>query len=79
VKGVEIVNDTFFNEFTVKLPKPAASVVDALAGRGILGGVPVSRLYPNEPALANLLLLAATETNTDADMDALARALKEAL
>ncbi len=79
VKGVDVVNDTFFNEFTVKLPKPAAPVVDALAGRGILGGVPVSRLYPNEPALANLLLLAATETNTDADMDALAGALKEVL
>jgi glycine dehydrogenase subunit 1 len=63
----------------VKLTKPAAPVVDALADRGILGGVPVSRLYPNEPALANLLVLAATETNTDADMDALANALKEVL
>src|SRR5262245_55439663 len=76
VKGVEVVNDTFFNEFTVRLPKPAATVVDALADRSILGGAPVSRLYPNEPALANLLLLAATETNTDADMDALVGALR---
>jgi len=79
VKGVELLNDTFFNEFTVNLPKPAAPIVDALADRGILGGVPVSRLYPQEPALADLLLLAATETNTDADMDALAGALKEVL
>jgi glycine dehydrogenase subunit 1 len=79
VKGVEVVNDTFFNEFTVRLPKPAAPVVDALADRGILGGVPVSRLYPDEPALANLLLLATTETNTGADMDALIGALKEVL
>ena len=79
VNGVEVMNDTFFNEFTVKLPKPAATVVDALAGRGILGGVPVSRLYPNDAALANLLLLTATETNTDADMDALVGALKEVL
>jgi glycine dehydrogenase subunit 1 len=63
----------------VKLPKPAAPIVDALADRGILGGVPVSRLYPGDPALANLLLLAATETNTDADMDALQGALKEVL
>jgi len=78
-KGVEVVNDTFFNEFTVKLPKAAAPVVDALADRGILGGVPVSRLYPDEPGLANLLLLAATETNTDADIDALVGALKEVL
>ncbi len=79
VKGVEVLNDTFFNEFTVKLPKPAAAIVDALADRGILGGVPVSRLYPNESSLANLLLLAATETNTDADTDALADALNEVL
>jgi glycine dehydrogenase subunit 1 len=79
VKGVEVVSDTFFNEFAVRLPKPAATVVDALAGRGILGGVPVSRLYPKEASLANLLLLAATETNTDADMDALVCALKEVL
>ena len=34
----------FFNEFTVRLPCPAAPVVEALAERGILGGVPVSRL-----------------------------------
>jgi glycine dehydrogenase subunit 1 len=79
VKGVDVVNDTFFNEFTVRLPKPAAPVVDALADRGILGGVPVSRLCPDEPGLANLLLLAATETNTDADIDALVGALKEVL
>jgi len=79
VKGVEVVNDTFFNEFTLRLPKAAVPVVDALADRGILGGVPVSRLHPNDPALANLLLLAATETNTDADMDALVGALQEVL
>jgi glycine dehydrogenase subunit 1 len=79
VKGVEVINDTFFNEFTVKLPKPAAPIVDALADRGILGGVPVSRLYPSEPSVANLLLVAATETNTDADIDALVAGLKEVL
>ena len=63
----------------MRLPKPAAAVVDALAERGILGGVPASRLCPNDPALANLLLLAATETTTDADMDSLIAALKEVL
>jgi glycine dehydrogenase subunit 1 len=79
VSGVEIVNDTFFNEFEVRLPRAAAPVVDALAERGILGGVPVSRLYPSDADLADLLLLAATETNTDADMDALVGALSEIL
>jgi glycine dehydrogenase subunit 1 len=79
IDGVEIVNDTFFNEFTVRLRKPAAAVVDGLAARGILGGVPVSRLIPKQPALANLLLVAASETNTAEDFDALAAGLKEVL
>ncbi|GAA4251792.1 aminomethyl-transferring glycine dehydrogenase subunit GcvPA [Azospirillum formosense] len=77
VKGVEIVNGSFFNEFTVKLPKPAADVVEALAQRGILGGVPASRLFGG--GLDDLLIVAATETNTESDMDAFATALAEVL
>ena len=77
VKGVEIVNGSFFNEFTVKLPKPAAAVVEALAQRGILGGVPASRLFGG--GLDDLLIVAATETNTESDMDAFATALAEVL
>jgi glycine dehydrogenase subunit 1 len=77
VPGVKVLNDGFFNEFTVKLPKPAAAVVEELAERRILGGVPVSRLYPGE--MEDLLLVAVTETNTDADMDAFAAALIEVL
>jgi glycine dehydrogenase subunit 1 len=79
LKGAEVANDTFFNEFTVRLPKPAAAVVEKLAKRGVLGGVPVSRLYPGHGHLANLLLVAATETNTDEDMDRLAAGLEETL
>ncbi|MBN2752268.1 MAG: aminomethyl-transferring glycine dehydrogenase subunit GcvPA [Rhodospirillaceae bacterium] len=79
VKGVKIVGPAFFNEFAVMLPKPAAEVVEALAAKGILGGVPVSRFYPSFPELENLMLVAATETNSDADMDALVAALKEVL
>ncbi|MDP6875180.1 MAG: aminomethyl-transferring glycine dehydrogenase subunit GcvPA [Alphaproteobacteria bacterium] len=79
IEGVEVLNDTFFNEFTVRLPKPAAAVVEDLVGRGILAGVPVSRLYPDDPALADLLLVAATETNTDEDVAALLNALREVL
>jgi glycine dehydrogenase subunit 1 len=77
--GVKLMTDAFFNEFTLALPKPAAPVVDALADRGILGGVPASRVYPHEATAANLLILAATETNTDADTDSLAAALQEIL
>ena len=70
VPGVKLLNDSFFNEFTVRLPKPAAPVVEALAGRRILAGVPVSRLIPDDPSVDNLLLLAATETATEAGMGA---------
>ncbi|HLN23203.1 MAG TPA: aminomethyl-transferring glycine dehydrogenase subunit GcvPA, partial [Patescibacteria group bacterium] len=79
VKGVKLLSQTFFNEFAVQLPKPAAEVVEALAAKRILGGVPVSRFYPNYPELADVLLLTATETNSEGDIDALVAALKEVL
>jgi glycine dehydrogenase subunit 1 len=79
VPGVSLVNKTFFNEVSVRLPKPAAEVVEALAAKGILGGVPVSRFLPTYPELADLLLVTATETNSEAQIDAFARALKEVL
>ena len=79
VPGVEVGNDTFFNEFTLRLSEPAGAVADKLAQRGVLGGVPVSRFYPREPELANLLLVAVTETNTEADIAAFAGALGEIL
>ena len=73
--GVEIVNRSFFNEFTVRLSKPAAGVVDALADDGILAGVPVSRLYPGRDDLEDLLLVAATESVSDDDIERLVEAL----
>jgi glycine dehydrogenase subunit 1 len=75
IPGCRVLNDTFFNEFTLQLPKAAAGVVDELAKRSILAGVPVSRLYPDEPSLAHLLLVAVTELTTDDDMAALVQAL----
>jgi glycine dehydrogenase subunit 1 len=79
VKGVSLITPAFFNEFTLKLPKPAAHVVDALAAKGILAGVPASRLMPHEPQVRDLLIVAATETVTEEDCDAYARALAEVL
>ncbi|MDP3407170.1 aminomethyl-transferring glycine dehydrogenase subunit GcvPA [Bosea sp. (in: a-proteobacteria)] len=78
VKGVSVLNDSFFNEFTVKLPRPAADVVEALAAKGILGGVPVSRLLP-QAGLDDLLLIASTEVNTNEDRAAFVAALAEVL
>jgi glycine dehydrogenase subunit 1 len=77
VPGVELLTDSFFNEFSLKLPKPAAGVVDALVEKGVLGGVPASRLFPG--AFEDVLIVAATETNTEADLSAFADALKEVL
>jgi glycine dehydrogenase subunit 1 len=77
--GVELVTPSFFNEFTVRLPKAAAPIVDVLAKQGVIAGVPASRLLPNDKGCENLLILAATETSTEDDCAALAAALKEVL
>ena len=79
VKGVSVLNETFFNEFTIRVPGDAAEVVEKLAGKGVLGGVPVSRLEPDRPELADLIVVASTEINTDADRAAYAKALGEVL
>jgi glycine dehydrogenase subunit 1 len=79
IAHVELATPAFFNEFTLKLPRPAADIADALADRGIIAGVRASRLYPHQPELLNHLIIAATETNTDADMEAYGRALAEVL
>jgi glycine dehydrogenase subunit 1 len=79
VPGVEVLNETFFNEVTIRVPGDAAELVEKLAARGVLGGVPVSRLEPDKPELSNLIVVASTEVNTDDDRAAYARALREAL
>ena len=79
VPGVEVLNDTFFNEFTIKLPRDANDVIEALAEKNILGGVPVSRLIPQEKELGNLAVVAATEVNSEQDREAYVAALKEVL
>ena len=79
VRGVSLVTPAFFNEFTLKLPKPAEEVVEALTAKGIIAGVPASRLIPHEKQVRDLLIVAATETNTDEDCAAFADALEEIL
>ena len=72
-----ISTPAFFNEFTLELPRPAIGIVDTLIDRGVIPGVRASRLYPREPALANHLIVAATELNTESDIEAYAQALAE--
>ena len=77
IPGVSLVNDAFFNEFTLKLPIEARPVVHSLVERGVLGGVSLGRLYPDVDALQNGLVVAVTETVTDEDIAAFEAALKE--
>jgi glycine dehydrogenase subunit 1 len=77
IPGVSLVNDSFFNEFTLRLPVEARPAVRDMADRGILGGVSLGRLYPGAEALENGLVVAVTETVTDEDVDAFEAALKE--
>ena len=79
VPGVRVVNDSFFNEFTLELPGEARPVVRTLADRGILAGVSLGRLYPREAGIANGLVVAVTETTTPDDVETLATALQEIL
>jgi len=79
VPGVEVLNGSFFNEFMVRLPKPATEVVEMLARQGIMAGLPVSRLEPGRPELADLLVVAATETVTEGDIAWFVWALEETL
>ena len=79
IPGVELVNDSFFNEFTLKLPVEARPAVHAMVEKGVLGGVSLGRLYPGVDALENGLVVAVTETVTDTDINAFEAALKEAV
>jgi glycine dehydrogenase subunit 1 len=79
VPGVAQLTPAFFNEFAVRLPKPAAAVVNALAEKGVMAGVPASRLYPEDEAMADVLLVAATEMVEADDIEALGAALEEVL
>lgn len=70
IDGVKLENETFFNEFTVNLNKPAKGVVETLASKGIIAG------YATED---DKLLVCATEMTQDTDIDALVAGLKEVL
>ncbi|MEW6313053.1 MAG: aminomethyl-transferring glycine dehydrogenase subunit GcvPA [Pseudomonadota bacterium] len=62
----------FFHEAVITLPKPAAQVLRALQGGGILGGLDLRADYPE---LGDALLVCATETKSAADLDRYAAAL----
>ncbi|HWW20353.1 MAG TPA: hypothetical protein VNZ06_06080, partial [Steroidobacteraceae bacterium] len=65
-----------FHEIVLSLDRPVAAVLAALAERDIQGGLDLTEYYPE---LGNALLVCATETKSQLDIEAYARAMTEAL
>ncbi len=75
IDGYELAFDSqFFHEFTVRTPKPAAEILEALLAEGILGGIDLSMFNPE---WNNLLLLTATELNSKDGIDRFINILKD--
>ena len=75
IDGVERLFDgPFFHEATVRLDYPVAEVLEELADRDILGGLDLST-----HDFGNAMLVCATETKTDADIDAYVSAMRDVL
>lgn len=72
---VEVLNKSFFNEFAIRVPGDAAKVVEKMAKKGVLAGVPGARLWPKTKGVADVILVANTEVNTDDDRAAFVAAL----
>ena len=70
IDGVKMVNETFFNEFTITLPKDSSEIVNTLAQKGLVAGYPASD---------NRLVMAATEMTTQDDINMFTDALREVL
>jgi glycine dehydrogenase subunit 1 len=79
VPSVEVLNEAFFNEFTIVVPGDARQLVRDVADKGVLAGVSLGRLYPDGDRRENGLVVAVTETVTEEDIATLASALEEAL
>lgn len=70
IPGVKLLTESFFNEFTVELPKESSEVVKTLAEQGVIAG---------HACEGNKLVLAATEMTRDSDIEKLVSGLKEVL
>lgn len=78
VPGAKVLNESFFNEFTIRVAGDAAQMIERMAEAGVLGGVPVSRLLP-DAGLDDLIVVANTELTTDEDRAAFIEALRGSL
>ncbi|MFL6373924.1 MAG: aminomethyl-transferring glycine dehydrogenase subunit GcvPA [Pyrinomonadaceae bacterium] len=62
-----------FNEFVVRAPKPATEMLESVRQAGVIGGLAVSKYYVGQD---NDILVAVTETNSKAQIDALVSSLR---
>jgi glycine dehydrogenase subunit 1 len=77
IDGVErAFSAPHFHEAVIQLDRPVGPVLEYLAANDILGGFDLSKSYPE---LGNALLICATETKTDEDLEAYATALRHAM
>jgi len=77
LRGVKLAFDgPRFHEAVLLLDRQVDSVLEQLAQKGVIGGLDLSRLYPE---LGNALLVCATEMRTDEDIKRYAAALAEVL
>ncbi len=67
IPGVEpLFTGPFFHEFAVKLARPVTTVLQRLLEQGIVGGLPLAD---------NSLLVCATETKSQGDIESYAKAM----
>lgn len=65
-----------FHEMVVQLIKPASEVLEKMRSQGVLGGYDLSTDYPQ---LGHAILVCATETKTEADLQHYTEVLRHAL
>jgi glycine dehydrogenase subunit 1 len=77
IPGVDqVFGSPFFHEAVIRLPSSAANALAKLKQNGILGGFNLQTHYPE---LENTLLVCATETKTEADIENYVNQLRQAL
>jgi glycine dehydrogenase subunit 1 len=69
VKGVKVLNESFFNEFTIELSKDAAEVNKKLLAKNIIGGF----------AQGSKMIVAVSELTSEKDMEIFASELEKIL
>lgn len=77
ITGVKrLFSGAVFHEAALSLPKQTGDVLGKLKDQGIVGGLDLQTFYPD---MNNALLVCATETKTNADLQRYAQQLQQAL